>query len=192
MGPFAEFLQSCGIKAQYTMPGTPDQNGVVERRNRTLMDMVRSMISRTKLPQSLWGEALQTAMYILNRVPSKSVPKTLFELWTNRKPSLNHLKVWGCSAEVRVYNPHERKLDSRTTSGFFIGYPPASKGFRFYCPGHHTRIVESLNEKFLEDHIDSSSSQSSESLSTQSSVDPIILPIMQERITTIPMQGEGL
>ena len=156
------------------------------------MDMVRSMISRTKLPQSLWGEALQIAMYILNRVPSKSVPKTPFELWTNRKPSLNHLKVWGCPAEVRVYNPHERKLDPRTTSGFFIGYPLASKGFRFYCPGHHTRIVESLNAKFLEDHIDSSSSQSSESLSTQSSVDPIILPIMQERITTIPVQGEGL
>ena len=109
-GTFAEFLQSCGIKAQYTMPGTPEQNGVAERRNRTLMDMVRSMMSITKLPQSLWGEALQIAMYILNRVPSKSVPKTPFKLWTNRKPSLNHLKVWRCHAEVRVYNPHERKL----------------------------------------------------------------------------------
>ena len=53
LGPFAEFLQSCGIKGQYTMPGTIEQNGVVERRNRTLMDMIRSMISRTKLPQSL-------------------------------------------------------------------------------------------------------------------------------------------
>ena len=107
------------------MPGTPEQNGVAERRNRTLMDMVRSMMSRTKLPQSLWGEALQIAMYILNRVPSKYVPKTPFELWTNRKPSLNHLKVWRCPAEVRVYNPHERKLDPRTTSEFFIGYPLA-------------------------------------------------------------------
>ena len=131
-------------------------------------------------------------MYILNRVPSKSVPKTPFELWTNRKPSLNQLKVWGCPAEVRVYNPHERKLDPRTTSGFFIGYPLASKGFRFYCPGPHTRIVESLNAKFLEDHIDSSISHASESLSTQSSVDPIILPIMQESIITITVQGEGL
>ena len=103
-----------------------------------------------------------------------------------------YIKEWGCPAEVRVYNPHERKLDPRTPLGFFIGYPPASKGFRFYCLRHHTRIVESLNAKFLEDHIDSSSFQSSESLSTQSSVDPIILPIMQERITTIPVQGEGL
>ena len=93
LGPFVEFLQSSGLKAQYIMPGTPKKNGVAEHRNRTLMDMVRSMISRTKLPQSLWGEALQTAMYILNRVPSKFVPKTPFELWTNRKLSLNHLKV---------------------------------------------------------------------------------------------------
>ena len=93
---------------------------------------------------------------------------------------------------MRVYNPHERKLETITTSGFFIGYPLASKGFRFYCPWHHMRIVESLNAKFLDDHIDSSSSQSSESLSTQSSVDPIILPIMKERITSIQVQGEGL
>ena len=92
-------------------------------------------MSRTKLPQSLWGEALQTAMYILNRVPSKSVPKTPFELWTNRQPSLNHLKVWGCPAEVRVYNPHERKLDPRTTSSFFIGYPLASRALDFIVLG---------------------------------------------------------
>ena len=81
-----------------TMPGSPEQNGVAERCNRTLMEMVRSMISRTNLPGFLWGEALKTALYILNRVPTKAVPLTPFELWTGRKPSLNHLKVWGCPA----------------------------------------------------------------------------------------------
>ncbi|RYE20620.1 MAG: hypothetical protein EOP45_10745 [Sphingobacteriaceae bacterium] len=80
-GPFAKFLQEHGIVAQYTMPGTPDQNGVSERRNRTLMDMVRSMRSKTKLPQFLWTEALKTAVYILNRVPTKAVLKTPFELF---------------------------------------------------------------------------------------------------------------
>ena len=75
------------------MPGSPEQNGVAERRNRTLMEMVRSMISRTNLPSFLWGEALKTALYIMNRVPTKDVPLTPFELWTGRKPSLNHLKV---------------------------------------------------------------------------------------------------
>jgi transposase InsO family protein len=67
LGPFARFLQEHGIVAQYTMPGTPDQNGVAERRIRTLMDMVRSMIGYSTLPISLWGDALKTVVYILNR-----------------------------------------------------------------------------------------------------------------------------
>ena len=77
------------------MLGTPQQNGVAERRNRTLMEMVRSMMSYSSVPISLWGEALKTAMYILNRVPSKAVPKTPFELWTGRKPSLRHIYIYG-------------------------------------------------------------------------------------------------
>ena len=94
--------------------------------------------------------ALKTAVYLLNRVPSKAVPKTPFELWIRRKPSLRHLHVWGCLTEVRVYNPHEKKLDSRSISGYFIGYPEKSKGFRFYCPNHSTRIVETGNARFIE------------------------------------------
>ena len=119
-GPFAKFLESHGICAQYTMPGTPKQNGVAERRNRMLMDMIRSMMSYSTLPKNLWSYALKTANYLLNRVPSKAVQKTPFELWTNRKPSLRHLHVWGCPAEARIYNPHEKKLDSRTISGYFL------------------------------------------------------------------------
>ena len=107
-------------------------------------------MSNSSLPVSLWMHALKTAMYLLNRVPSKAVPKTPFELWTGRKPSLRHLNVWGCPAEVKIYNPHEKKLDSRTTSGFFIGYPEKSKGYRFYCPSHSTRIVETGNARFIE------------------------------------------
>ena len=148
--PFAKFLEKHGICAQYTMPGTPYQNGVAERRNRTLMEMVRSMMSHSSLPISMWMYALKTAMYFLNRVPSKAVSKTPFELWTRRKPSLRHLHVWGCPAEVRVYNPQEKKLDFRTISGYFIGYLEKSKGYRFYCPNHSTRIVESGNARFIE------------------------------------------
>lgn len=125
-GPFARFLEENGIIAQYTMPGTPQQNGAAERRNRTLMDMGGSMISKSFLPES--GEAFLTAMYILSRVPSKAVPKTPFELWKGWKPSLSHLHVWGCPAEVRLYNPYERKLNPRTVNGYFIGYPQRSKG----------------------------------------------------------------
>ncbi|RVW88555.1 Retrovirus-related Pol polyprotein from transposon TNT 1-94 [Vitis vinifera] len=112
-GPFAKYLEECGIVPQYTMPGSPSMNGVAERRNRTLKDMVRSMISHSTLPEKLWGEALKTAAYILNRVPTKAAAKTPYELWTGRKPSLKHFHIWGCPAEP--YKPHEKKLDSKTT-----------------------------------------------------------------------------
>jgi len=113
------------------------------------MDMVRSMLSNSCLPVSLWMYALKTAMYLLNMVPSKAVQKTPFELWTNRKPSLRHLYVWSFQAEVRIYNPQEKKLDERTINGFFIGYPEKSKGYMFYCPTHSTRIVETGNARFI-------------------------------------------
>lgn len=93
--------------------------------------------------------ALKTHVYLLNRVPSKAVPKTSFELWTRKKPSLGHLQVWGCQAEVRIYNPHERKLDYCTINGYFIGYPKKSKGYRFYLPNHSLRIVKTSNARFL-------------------------------------------
>ena len=85
--------------------------------------MVRRMVSNASLPISLWTYALKTTMYLQNRVPSKAVQKTPFELWMGRKPSLRHLHVWGCSTEIRYYNPHEKKLDARKISGYFIGYP---------------------------------------------------------------------
>ena len=141
------------------MPDIPQQNGVAERRNRTLMDMVRSMLSYSNVSINLWSEVLKTAVYILNRVPSKVVPKTPFELWKGWKPSLKHLHVWGCPVEVRVYNPHLKKFDPRTVSGFFIGYTENSKGYRFYCPSNPLRIVEARNAKFIEE-VDPSGSYS--------------------------------
>ena len=178
-GPFAKYLEDSGIVAQFTMPGSPKQNGVAERRNRTLMEMVRSMISRTNLPGFLWGEALKTALYILNRVPTKAVPLTPFELWTGRKPSLNHLKVWGCPAEVKLYNPTLSKLDSRTTRCYFVSYPKHSKGYQFYNPNGGTRIVESQTAKFLEFDVaeESSCSQTIEDNSTVGNMVSLSPPI---------------
>ena len=98
-------------------------------------------------------------MYILNRVPTKVVPKTPFELFKGWKPSLQHIRIWGCPSEVRIYNPQEKKLNPRTISRYFIGYVERSKGYRFYCPSHNTRIVESRNAKFLENDLISGSDQ---------------------------------
>ena len=102
------------------MPGTPSQNGVAERRNRTLKDMVRSLINHLSLLKSLWGEALKTIVYNLNRVPSKALAKTPYELWIGKKPSIKHLHVWACPVKARPYRPNERKLNSRIVSCYFV------------------------------------------------------------------------
>jgi hypothetical protein len=96
-------------------------------------------------------QALKTTIHILNRVPSKSVPKTLYELWTGREPSLNHLRVWGCLAKAKVFIPNIRKLDTKIVSCHFIGYPDKPKGYRLYCPDRHTKFVETRHVVFLED-----------------------------------------
>ena len=88
---FRKLCENKGIRRQLTIPGAPQQNGVAERRNRTLFDMVRSMMAQANLPISFWGDALMAAAYILNRVPSKSVPSTPYELWSGKKPDLSNL-----------------------------------------------------------------------------------------------------
>jgi len=125
-------------------------NGVAERRNRILKDMIRSMICHSNLPESLWGEALKTVAYILNRVPTKAAAKTPYELWVGQKPSLKHFHVWGCPNETRPYKPNERKLDSRTVSSYFIGYSERSRGYKFYDPRLKT-IFETGTTTFFED-----------------------------------------
>ena len=127
--------------------------------------MVQSKLSSSKLPEFLWPEALKMIVYILNRVPTKAVPRTPFELFKGWKSSLYHAHVWGCLSEVRFYNPQERKLDPRNINGYFVGYAEKFKGYKFYCPSHTTRFLESRNAKFLENDIISGSDLSRNSVS---------------------------
>jgi hypothetical protein len=117
------------------------------------MDLVRSMLSYSMLPISLWIETLKTVVHILNRVPSKSVPKIPYEMWTGRKSTLNYLHVWGCPAEAKLFNPSIEKLDPKTVSCHFIGYPDKLKGFCFYCPDRYIKIVETRHTVFLEEEV---------------------------------------
>ena len=135
------------------MFGSHVQNSVAKRRNRSLLDTVRSMLISSKFLEFLWPEDLKMAVYILNQVSTKAIPKTPFELFKVWKLSLRHVCVWECPYEVRVYNPQERKLNPRTISGHFIGYVENSKGYRFYCPSHTTRFLESRNAKFLKNDV---------------------------------------
>jgi hypothetical protein len=148
LGEFREYLSENGIESQLTAPGTPQQNGVAERRNRTLLESVRSMMSYSDLPKSFWGHALETAAYLLNLVPSKSVPKTPLELWTGDKPSLRHIRIWGCPAHV--LNKNATKLESRTEVKLFVGYPMGTKGYLFYSPKDRD-VTVSTNARFLEE-----------------------------------------
>ena len=90
---FQDYMIEHGVTSQLSAPGIPQQNGVSERRNRTLLDMVRSMMSFAQLPDLFWGYAVETAAYILNMVPSKSVLETPYELWRGRKGSLRHFRI---------------------------------------------------------------------------------------------------
>ena len=101
-----------------------------ERHNRTLLDMVRSMLSHTDLPLSFWGYALETAAFTLNRAPSKSVEMTPYELWFGKKPKLSFLKVWGCDGYVKKLQLD--KLDPKSEKCVFIGYPKEIVGYTFY------------------------------------------------------------
>ena len=94
--------------------------------------MVRSMMGFATLSTSFWGYALESACYLLNRVPSKSVNKTPYEIWNGRKPSLSHLRVWGCPAYVKHLETD--KLGPRSDRCLFVGYPKESKGYFFYMP----------------------------------------------------------
>src|SRR3954465_10178947 len=128
-------------------PGTPQHNGVSERHNRTLLDIVQSMMFLIDLPLSFWGYALETAAFTLNRAPSKSVETTLYELWFGAKPKLSFLKVWGCEAYVKKLMPD--KLEPKAEKCVFIGYPKETIGYTFY---HRTegKVFVAKNGSFLE------------------------------------------
>ncbi|KAH9780110.1 hypothetical protein KPL71_007953 [Citrus sinensis] len=150
-GDFKEYLVENEIISQLTAPGTPQQNGVAERRNRTLLGMVRSMLSYSLLPISFWGLALETAVYLLNLVPSKLVPKTLIELWSGRKPSLRHVRIWGSPAHA--LKPKADKMDSRSEVCMFVGYPKGTRGGLFYSPQDRKVIVSTHFTSLEEDYM---------------------------------------
>ena len=145
---FVSFLKEHGILSQFNAPGTPQQNGVTEIRNRTLLDMVRSMMGLSTLPLSFWGYALETEAYILNMVPSKSVPKTPMDMWTGWKLILNNIRIWGCPAYVLKQSSD--KLDVKSELCWFVGYPKATRGYNFYNKSD-MKVFVSTNAKFMEE-----------------------------------------
>jgi len=130
---FKEHLSQHGIRHETTVPKNPEQNGTAERMNRTLMESVRSMLADSALPQKFWAEALSTAVYLKNRSPTKSLSKTTpFEAWSEEKPDVSHLRVFGCNAYSHVPRDERGKLDSKTKKCLMLGYGSTTKGYRLY------------------------------------------------------------
>ncbi|CAL8132132.1 unnamed protein product [Prunus armeniaca] len=134
----SEFNKLCeveGIQRQLSMAYTPQQNGVVERKNRTVVEMAKAMLHEKGLPYYLWAEAVHTAVYLLNRCPTKALgDKTPFEAYSGRKPGLAHLKIFGCLCYVHIPSEVRQKLDAKSTKSIFVGYAICEKGYRVYDP----------------------------------------------------------
>jgi hypothetical protein len=134
-GNGGEFCKKCGIARQKTTPYTPQQNGVAERMNITLMEKARSMLSGVRLGQELWAEAVSTACYLVNRSPSSALDDTTpHEVWSGKKPSLQHLRVFGCDAYVHVPKETRSKLDNKAEKCIFVGYKDGVKGYKLWNP----------------------------------------------------------
>ena len=124
---FRKICDENGIERQLTIPETPQQNGVTKRKNRILLEMVRSIMAQANLSISYCGDAFLTIAYVFNRVPAKSVTSTPYELWTKRKPDLSNLKPWGYAVYVHDSSHKYGKLAPRGKKTIFIRYSKHSK-----------------------------------------------------------------
>ena len=117
-----------------TPPYTPQHNGATERRNRTMMNMVRCMLNGKKLPKFLWAEAVSTAVYVLNRSPTKRLNKiTPEEAWSGHKPVVSHFKNFGSICYKHVPDQLRKKLDSKSEIMILLGYH-ATGGYKLFNP----------------------------------------------------------
>ncbi|UYV79989.1 K02A2.6-like [Cordylochernes scorpioides] len=150
--PWDIFTKAHGIVHERTMVYTPEQNGVAERMNRTLLNLVRSTVNSCNLPTASWPELTNTAAYLRNRVTNRhNEEKTPFELWFGKRPALQHLRAIGCETFVHV--PKQRrnsKLQPRATKGILVGYSLQGRGWRIWIP-EKRQVVESRNCVFKEE-----------------------------------------
>ncbi|PNX99782.1 copia-type polyprotein [Trifolium pratense] len=139
---FNEFCKSHGVKRQLTTVYTPQQNGVSERKNRTVLNMVRSMISARSVPKKFWPEAAKWATYVMNRCPTHAVKNvTPEEAWSGIKPSVHHFRVFGCLAHAHIPDVHRKKLDNKSIACVFLGVSEESKAYKLYNPIERKIIV---------------------------------------------------
>ncbi|WVZ75638.1 hypothetical protein U9M48_023675 [Paspalum notatum var. saurae] len=147
---FENFCHDLGLEHQFSSPYTPPQNGVVERKNRTLVEMARTMLDEHRTPRRFWAEAVNTACYIANRIFLRAfLGKTSYELRFGRQPSVKHLRAFGCRCFVLKKAGHLDKFEPRCLDGIFLGYASNSRAFRVWIL-EAKQVVETCEVSFDE------------------------------------------
>ena len=123
---FKEFTSECGIRHEFTVPKTPEQNGVAERLNRVLIEKVRTMLEQSRLPHSFWAEAVHVHNLSPSRVLGDKAPR---ELFMGKKPNVAYLRSFGCTVFAHVSKDVRNKLNPKSTKCIFMGYGQTSKGY---------------------------------------------------------------
>ncbi|GFX32608.1 retrovirus-related Pol polyprotein from transposon TNT 1-94 [Trichonephila clavipes] len=143
------FLTELGIKHEVTNSYTPEMNGVAERFNLTALDGIKTLLKSSEVPHKFWGEALLCFTYAWNRVCHRDSNKTPFEKYSGRKPSVLHLKPFGCLAYAGVPKQIRKKFDMRAKMGIMMGYAQRTKGYRIWLVDEN-KLVETINVRFDE------------------------------------------
>jgi len=148
---FNKLLEFEGIKHELTVPHTPQQNGIAERANSTLVEMARCMLLQSKLPNSLWAEAINTANFIRNRCPTKVLNDTTpFEVWNDRKPYAGFMRTFGCKTVTLIKGVNKGKFETKGKLMTMVGYSSESKAYRLWQPGTK-KIIKSRDVRFIEE-----------------------------------------
>ncbi|XP_024200303.1 uncharacterized protein LOC112203592 [Rosa chinensis] len=150
---FANYFHELGVSHEFSAPITPQQNGIVERKNRVLLDMARVMLHSADLSSNFWAKAISTACYTINRVFFRpGTDQTAYELWKGKKPNIHHLRVFGSPCYILRDREQLGKFDARSDDGIFLGYSTNSRAYRVY--NKRTRIVmESINVSIDDSYI---------------------------------------
>lgn len=138
---FEGLLKKAGIVHQKTNPHTPEQNGLCERLNRTVVERARCLLFDAKLDKSFWAEAVNTTVYLRNRTLASGLNKVPYELWTGRKPDLSHIRVFGSTAMIHIPKIKRTKWDQKAEQCILLGYADNTKGYRLYNPKKKTIIT---------------------------------------------------
>lgn len=148
---FVECCKANGVSRQLTTAYTPQQNGVAERKIRTMMNMVRSLLSEKQVPKAFWPEAVRWSVHVLNRSPTVAVQdKTPEEAWSGMKLDVEYFRVFGCVANVHIPDQRRIKLDDKSYKCVLLGASDESKAYRLFDPVAK-KVVVSNDVKFEED-----------------------------------------